>query len=69
MSALLLVLRLVLVLINGLFVAADAWMGWRRVIRGGIDLFEVPGGHLTLLSEPNVRVLAQQLQDCLNCLT
>jgi acetoacetyl-CoA synthetase len=34
---------------------------WRRVVRGGLTVEHVPGGHIDLLREPNVGVLAERL--------
>ncbi len=42
----------------------SAWpqMGWENVIQGGVTSQKIPGDHLGMLDEPNVRVLAQGLQ-------
>ena len=39
---------------------------WERVARGRLDVYEVPGDHLSFFKEPNVRVLAGKLQRCLD---
>ena len=41
--------------------AIRAALGWRQVAKGTLQLIEVPGGHLSLLQEPNVETLAAHL--------
>jgi amino acid adenylation domain-containing protein len=36
--------------------------GWGQVARGGVRIFETPGNHLTIIEEPNVKILAEQLK-------
>ncbi|MEI2581295.1 amino acid adenylation domain-containing protein [Scytonema sp. PRP1] len=43
----------------------DPQFGWGDVVTGGVDIHYIPGGHFTFLDEPNVRVLAEKLNDCL----
>jgi len=38
-------------------------LGWERVHRGPLAIFEVPGDHLSMLTEPQVDVLAQLVAD------
>ena len=38
---------------------------WRR-LSTGLDVYAVTGGHLTMIAEPNVAVLAAQLRRCLS---
>jgi thioesterase domain-containing protein len=40
--------------------------GWGIVIRGGLEVRRVPGDHLTMTEEPNVRVLARELRATLD---
>jgi thioesterase domain-containing protein len=40
-------------------------LGWSGYAAGGIDSFDVPGDHYSLLQEPNIRVLGAALKDCL----
>jgi amino acid adenylation domain-containing protein len=40
----------------------DPALGWSLFAKGGVDLHVIPGGHEALLQEPNVRVVAEQLQ-------
>jgi amino acid adenylation domain-containing protein len=37
-------------------------LGWGGFAEGGIDVVGVPGGHLSMLAEPNVEVLAAELR-------
>ena len=39
----------------------DFTLGWKDVLTGNLDIFEVPGHQETMLSEPNVRLLAEKL--------
>ena len=42
----------------------DPVPGWQRLSRG-VRLFRIPGAHSSMMQEPNVRVLAQQMAACL----
>lgn len=44
----------------------DPYSIWWRVALDGVELREINGDHLSLLKEPQVRFLAQELADCLN---
>ena len=35
--------------------------GWSKVVRSGLEIFDIPGDHLTLLDEPGVGALAKKL--------
>lgn len=37
-------------------------LGWNELAAGGIDVVGVPGGHLSMLAEPHVEVLAAELR-------
>ena len=43
----------------------DPQLGWGGKASGGVEVHVVPGTHQTLLREPHVKVLAQQLSDCI----
>jgi thioesterase domain-containing protein len=43
-----------------------AGLGWGRLLKGPLEVETVPGHHLNLLAEPNVRTLAERLRHCLN---
>jgi thioesterase domain-containing protein/acyl carrier protein len=40
--------------------------GWRELSSGGVETFEVPGTHRGMMQEPNVRILAEQLNRCIS---
>jgi len=40
----------------------DLEQGWRQLTTVGLDVYPVPGSHLAMLQEPNVRVLGEQLK-------
>jgi aspartate racemase len=44
----------------------DPYAIWWRVASDGVDLREISGDHLSLLKEPQVRLLAEQLSDALS---
>ena len=46
-------------------VHADAFGGWGDTARGGVEVHEIPGGHMNVLEEPQVQVFADQLRVCL----
>lgn len=41
----------------------DPALGWDRRGSGGVRIVDVPGGHSSMLQEPNVAVLAARLQE------
>jgi thioesterase domain-containing protein len=45
---------------------ADETMGWGALTTGEIEIHRVPGSHFTIVREPYVRSLAEQLADCIN---
>jgi thioesterase domain-containing protein len=44
----------------------DPFLGWDRVVLGGLEIHEIPGDHVSMMREPGVRVLAKELMDCLD---
>ena len=40
-------------------------LGWQNLAAGGVEVHEVPGTHRALLQEPNVRILAREIDACL----
>ncbi len=43
----------------------DELLGWGGLISGEIEVQDVTGRHLDILTEPNVRILAEKLRTCL----
>src|ERR1700674_1681498 len=43
----------------------DRHGGWREFVGGSLEVHEVPGDHMGILDEPNVRTLAEKLSSCL----
>ena len=44
----------------------DPLFGWPARIRGQVRLFDVAGGHSSMLQEPQADALARQLQACVD---
>jgi len=42
----------------------DFTLGWSELTNGKVEVIRVPGNHLTMLREPHVQVLAEQLKQC-----
>ena len=43
----------------------DPNLGWGKLAAGGLEIYEVPGDHLSMLKEPHVQVLGEKLKTCL----
>jgi thioesterase domain-containing protein len=43
----------------------DPLKGWGKLATDGVDLHQVPGNHFTMLREPNVQALGEQLRECI----
>ena len=43
----------------------DPQKAWRAFAAGGLEVYEIAGHHVDIISEPNVHLLAQALTDCL----
>jgi amino acid adenylation domain-containing protein len=43
----------------------DCKLGWSELATGEFEMIEIPGDHLGILQEPNVAILAQELQRCM----
>jgi thioesterase domain-containing protein len=37
-------------------------LGWETMAKGGLEIYDVPGGHISMFEEPNVRILAEKLK-------
>jgi thioesterase domain-containing protein/acyl carrier protein len=44
----------------------DSRLAWGSVARGGLEVHVVPGNHTTMEQEPNLRVIGEHLQRCLD---
>jgi hypothetical protein len=44
----------------------DEFLGWGTLVAGGIDVYHVLPNQMTLLLEPGVRILSEQLRECLD---
>lgn len=42
------------------------YYGWDNLAEGGVKIFDVPGTHTGIIKEPNVRVLAKLLKECID---
>ena len=40
---------------------ADRDLGWAELVSEGLQIVDIPGGHLTIFDEPNVAILAAAL--------
>ena len=43
----------------------DLKLGWRELAQSGLSIYDVPGEHMEVIKEPNVRVLAQKLNSAI----
>src|SRR4051812_44916231 len=43
--------------------AADAALGWSEWTSAGVEIIEIPGTHITMLTEPHVAHLGARLRD------
>ena len=41
-------------------------MGWDGLSTGGLEIYEIPGDHISIFQKPHVRFLAERLRVCLN---
>lgn len=46
----------------------DATRDWERIASGGVESYVIPGNHFTLVREPHVQRLSDQLKACTNVL-
>ena len=44
----------------------DPLMGWGRWVAGEVELCAMPGGHSSMLKEPNVAVMAERMKVCMS---
>ena len=50
---------------DGIGVVYQPEFGWSEIITGELNVKYIPGSHLSLLNEPNVKVLSKQMKICL----
>jgi thioesterase domain-containing protein len=43
----------------------DPAPAWNNLTAQGMEIYDVPGNHLTMNREPHVRILAERLQNCI----
>jgi amino acid adenylation domain-containing protein len=43
----------------------ELFLGWNDLALGGVEIYEVPGNHMSIVDEPAVATLAAQLTSCL----
>jgi amino acid adenylation domain-containing protein len=41
-------------------------LDWPKYIKGKLEILSIPGGHTSILDEPNVQILAAQLKSCID---
>lgn len=44
----------------------DPTWGWGQFTAGPVDIYDVPGDHFNMMIEPQVKVLADRLRECLD---
>ena len=45
--------------------AHDPYAGWKELALGGLEIHEIPGDHVGIVLEPQVRILTKHLRNCL----
>ena len=43
----------------------DPYAGWKGLAGGDVEVHEIPGGHVSILAEPQVQILAKHLRNCI----
>jgi thioesterase domain-containing protein len=46
-------------------VARDPQLGWGIYSQGGVEVIRIPGDHVHMVQEPNVRVVAERIRQCI----
>jgi amino acid adenylation domain-containing protein len=44
----------------------DLQLGWRELVNGDLETYDVPGGHEGMFQEPHVQVMATRMRECLS---
>ncbi len=47
-------------------VYSDPLLGWDKRVTEGVKVYDIPGGHSSMLQEPNVEVMAEKMQAYIN---
>jgi amino acid adenylation domain-containing protein len=47
------------------FVDDFKYLGWQKYALQGVDVYDIPGDHLTMFAEPNCQILAKQIDTAL----
>lgn len=45
---------------------SDSLFGWGKRVTQGVKVYDIPGGHSSMLQEPNVQILAEKMQAYIN---
>ena len=43
----------------------DPTLGWREMVTGELEIYQVSGTHLGMLSDPNAETIGMTLRDCI----
>lgn len=43
----------------------DALLGWGKIARNRVDVYEIPGNHMSIVREPSVKLLGEILKNCI----
>jgi thioesterase domain-containing protein/SAM-dependent methyltransferase/acyl carrier protein len=46
-------------------VARDPQLGWGMYAQGGVEVIRIPGDHVHMVQEPNVRIVAERIRQCI----
>ncbi|BAU67247.1 amino acid adenylation domain-containing protein [Stanieria sp. NIES-3757] len=52
--------------LGGIGYQVDKYLGWSSLAREGVEIYEVPGDHLSMFKATNLPILAEQLKICLD---
>lgn len=44
----------------------DPYLGWKKLVNKGIEIQDIPAIHIRMFDEPNVKIVAEKLRDCLD---
>ncbi len=47
-------------------ITVNPYFGWRALAQDGVEIYDVPGDHIGILKDPNVRVLTKALKTCID---